>query len=239
MNKLKNIITYILSFSLILSVLLLTVHFCAFDLSFYKKEHRSLKLYNQSLAEYIGFSNNDLDELTEFTLNYLNDPESTLDKQMIINGELKEVFNDDEKSHMVDVRTLNLNSLKFANILLIIVFVCAIILIILKENIYNIFHIYKKTLIFYLIIFAFIGFWILIDFDSFWTTFHKIFFSGNDLWLLDLTKDVLIMIVPPEFFNHLVTKIVITYVIVIFVICFILYFLSRRKMKKNDSRCIV
>ena len=75
---------------------------------------------------------------------------------------------------------------------------------------------------------AVVGSWILIDFDSFWTFFHHIFFAGNDLWLLDLRKDVLIMIVPPDFFNHLVITIVITFIILLVIAYIILSYLSRK-----------
>lgn len=49
-----------------------------------------------------------------------------------------------------------------------------------------------------------------VDFSSFWTTFHKIFFR-NQLWILDPSTDILIMMVPSQFFFDLVTKIGIWY----------------------------
>jgi len=76
-----------------------------------------------------------------------------------------------------------------------------------------------------------LGIWILIDFDSFWTSFHHVFFPSNDLWLLDLRKDILIMIVPPEFFNHLVVTIVVTFIAIIAVSYFGLYSLYKRGAK--------
>ena len=76
----------------------------------------------------------------------------------------------------------------------------------------ELFTVYKKVLIYVAVFIAAVRIWIIIDFDSFWTFFHHIFFAGNDLWLLDLRKDVLIMIVPPEFFNHLVIMIVLSFV---------------------------
>ncbi len=74
-----------------------------------------------------------------------------------------------------------------------------------------------------------LGAWILIDFDGFWTYFHHVFFPGNDLWLLDLRSDILIMIVPPEFFNHLVVTIVITFVSLILLFGLFLYFMNKKE----------
>ncbi|MFQ8777111.1 MAG: DUF1461 domain-containing protein [Roseburia sp.] len=38
------------------------------------------------------------------------------------------------------------------------------------------------------------------DFSKYFVVFHKIFFSGNDLWVLDPHTDMLINIVPEGFF---------------------------------------
>lgn len=232
MLKTKRLLSYIISITFILAALLGVVHFCSFDKSFYESEHSKLMLYGKHINEHIGITNEDLTELTSFTLDYLNDPDASLDKKLVIKGELREVFNDDEKAHMVDVRTLNLNSIYLGIASALIFVICLIVYICIKGDSYYLFSIYKKTLFYALIVFAFIGLWILIDFYSFWTTFHHIFFVGNDLWLLNLHTDVLIMIVPPEFFDHLVTKIVIIFLITIILFGVILYLFSRKKIKE-------
>ena len=86
----------------------------------------------------------------------------------------------------------------------------------------------------YIMIFiGIIGIWVLIDFDGFWTQFHHVFFPSNDLLLLDLRSDILIMIVPPEFFNHLVVTIVVTFVSLVLGFYLILYLLNKKE-KIND-----
>ena len=109
-------ICYLCSFCFILFALLASIHFWCFYEPFYASEHRSLTLYGKSIADHIGINETELDELTHFTLSYLNDKDASLDKQMIVKGQLREVFTDDEKLHMIDVRNLNL----IANKLLII-----------------------------------------------------------------------------------------------------------------------
>ena len=228
----KKIINIVISLSYVLFSFLLAVHFWSFNESFYESEHNRLKLYGKSIAEHIGISNEDLKELTSFTLNYLNDPDASLDIQMVVNGELREIFTDDEKLHMVDVRKLNLT----ANYLLIIsgiVFSVLMIYLIYKKDLNDLYYTYRKVLFYAGIVIGVLGLWIVIDFDSFWTMFHHIFFSGNDLWLLDLRKDILIMIVPPEFFFHLVTIIVISFVALLVVFYMILKSLNGRKVR-ND-----
>lgn len=232
-SKIQKILTYIISISFILGTFLGTVHFCCFNEDFYTREHEKITLYGKSINEHIGISKDELKNLTSFTLDYLNDPNSSLDLEMNIKGEFREVFTDDEKTHMVDVRTLNLASIYICVISFLVFTLCCIYYVVHKGSTYLLFRNYIKTLIYTLLIFTILGSWVLIDFDSFWTLFHKIFFRGNDLWILDLRKDILIMIVPPQFFNDLVVRIIILFILSIVLFGFALYLL-RKKKKNND-----
>ena len=209
--------------------LLGSVHFWCYNESFYKKQHDTLTLYGKPIAEYIGISEEDLVELTHFTLSYLNDPKANLDIQMEVKGEMREIFTDDEKAHMVDVRNLNLA----ANYILIassIIFVVFMILYIKNKSSFTILYRQYLNILKYVMVFVgFLGLWIIIDFDSFWTFFHHIFFSGNDLWLLDLRKDILIMIVPPQFFNNLVIRITVSFIALLILFYLLLKYLSKNK----------
>lgn len=230
-NSLDKILSYIISITLILSAFLGTVHFWCFNESFYTSQHEKIMLYGKHINEYIGISNKQLEELTSFTLEYLNDADATLDKVMNVKGKDREVFTDDEKLHMVDVQKLNLTSVYIMYASIACLFISIIIFIINKCDVRQLYLVFKKCLITFGIVFAFIGLWVFFDFDSFWTFFHKIFFAGNDLWLLDLQRDILIMIVPPEFFNNLVVTILISFVLLISLEFFVLYVLWR---KAND-----
>ena len=226
----RNKLSSIVSLLLILFFLLSAVHFWCFHQPFYDSEHSKLTLYGKSIPEHIGISEDDLKDLTAFTLAYLNNKDASLDRQMIIKGELREVFTDDEKAHMIDVQRLNLT----ANVLLVLSFVIVSVYLFLyvrkKYPIDELYLSYKRVLKYTLIFLAVLGLWILIDFDSFWTMFHHIFFAGNDLWILDLRKDILIMIVPPDFFNHLVIVISISF----FILLLLPVFLYRVCAKRNS-----
>ena len=224
----RRILSDIAGLALILFFLLSAVNFWCFNQSFYDSEHAKLTLYGKSIAQHIGISDEDLKDLTAFTLAYLNDKDASLDRQMTIKGELREVFTDDEKAHMVDVQRLNLaaNSLRIVSFVIVVAFLT--VAIIRKYPMDELYRSYIRVLKYVLLFLAVLGTWILIDFDSFWTMFHHIFFAGNDLWLLDLRKDILIMIVPPDFFNHLVIMIVIT-VFVLILSPVVLYHLFKKR----------
>lgn len=232
-NNINKSLTTLISLFFIISSFLGSVHFWCFNESFYTNEHNQIMLYGKHINEHIGISNEQLKELTSFTLDYLNHSDSSLDLKMEIKGELREVYNDEEKLHMVDVRTLNLYANYILIISIIVLLISIILFIIEKCRISELYFRYKTILKYFIFGFLIIGLWILIDFDSFWIFFHHIFFAGNDLWLLNLRKDILIMIVPPEFFNHLVIRICATFVFILFVSYFLLKYLSRKKIM-ND-----
>ena len=146
---------------------------------------------------------------------------------MSVNGQMREIFTDDEKLHMIDVRNLNLT----ANTLLImtsIISLIAVVYAVFKKELSFLFKAYKKVLMAAGMVLLVLGVWILIDFDSFWTMFHHVFFPTNELWILDLRKDILIMIVPPEFFNHLVITIVVTFIAILALAYFALRFVTKK-----------
>lgn len=222
-----SFIYYICSISFILLSLLSVIHFWCFNESFYQSEHRKLTLNNKSIAEYIGISNDELDELTSFTLNYLNDSNASLNKQMFINGELREVFTDDEKAHMVDVQKLNIASI-YLGFVALIVFISTFLFICFNKLINQFYKANNNVFKLFVVFISILIIWIVIDFNSFWNFFHHVFFAGNDLWILDLSKDILIMIVPPEFFFHLVSTIVISFIIVLIIYYLFIYYLNKR-----------
>lgn len=227
-KKNSNAFYYLISISFVLFALLFSVHFWAFNESFYRKQHDSLLLYDRHIAEYIGFSDDDLAELTHFTLEYLNDYDATLDKKMVINGTMREVFTDDEKLHMIDVRRLNITA-NYLCIISFVIFVAGItVILITGKGSAKLCQAYKQVLLIMLLVISVLGIWIIVDFDSFWDAFHHVFFAGNDLWILDLSKDILIMIVPPDFFNNLVIYIVISFVVLIILFYVFLKIIARK-----------
>lgn len=205
-----------------LSSVITVVDYWCFNNEFYSREYNLL-----NTAEEIGMSNDDLSKTTDVLLNYLKDKDLTLDLKVKVKGELREVFNQREKMHMVDVRDLYQNAILVRNIFLGI-FVFTLILLIIKKDLSYLFISYKKSLLIFLIIFGIIGVFCLIDFDTFWTNFHYIFFPGNDLWLLDPRTDILIMMVPSKFFFDLCVVIVFSIFVILTIMYFVLKILDKR-----------
>ena len=112
-----------------------------------------------------------------------------------------------------------------------------------------VFAVYRRTLIFailFLLLVVGLGAAIVAsDFTHYWTIFHKIFFT-NDLWLLNPRTDLLINIVPEEFFVALVSRCAIRYVISLIVLAVVIvggYFVAlgihKAKKKKASAAALM
>lgn len=184
-------------------VLLMTIlQIYTFNLDFYLNTYEKNNVYATT-----GMNRNDLERATLKLMNYLKDKEDNLDIEAVIHGEKREVFGEREKLHMVDVKHLFLtgNSLKNTGI----VFVVVSLIVILKYA-KNPGREFCRSIVgagVLPIVFAFVLLILMqIDFNKYFTHFHEIFFD-NDLWQLDPNKEVLIQMVPLEFFIEISTKI--------------------------------
>ena len=82
-----------------------------------------------------------------------------------------------------------------------------------------------------------VAFFAYVDFTRFWTLFHHIFFR-NDLWLLNPSTDILIMMVPEGFFYDLVFRIVTYFLAMVVTLyafsCGVIY-LYKNKLEKKEG----
>lgn len=199
---------FVIAGLLIICVMLVTsIEIYALDPSFYEKEYNTLKQ-----AEVIGISREELSEVTKNLIAYTKGERESLDMLSLINGEEREVFNEKEKSHMVDVKALYLAARDLRNIFLIaaVIFIAAGLFIHKKGAVKTLINCYLSVCGMFLFVIAALGFWAALDFNSFWTSFHLLFFSNN-LWLLDPSTDILIMMVPGQFFFDLVMRIILLF----------------------------
>ena len=216
MTKIYKII--IITF-LPLVLLLTTIQIISFDLSYYVDKYDEYEIDKST-----GISQSDLREITDKFLNYLNDIEDDLNIEKNINGERQEIFGETEKLHMVDVKNLFLKGIYIRNFSLIFVILSVIALMIKDKK-----NIGKTLIVSSSISFGFIGLLSMlmyIDFNKYFTYFHKIFFT-NDLWLLNPDTDVLIQMLPLEFFYSIATKIASIFILELIILILIGLYLNK------------
>ena len=190
----------------ILGIVIQWIGILCFDKGFYAREYAKL-----GTAASIGMSQEDLDAATQALLDYTRGAREDLSVTAEIRGERREVFNERETLHMIDVKALYLNAITVTRVLFMLGIAAFITLIIMKNTRRQALKGYHTGNLVFLGIIAVFGIYALIDFTSFWTSFHMIFFT-NDLWLL-YPYERLIQMVPEQFFSDLVARIVILFVI--------------------------
>lgn len=197
----KRKMMYIISiiFLLPLVLLLTTLELASFDKNFYMNKYKE---YN--IVDSTGINMDDLSDITDKLIGYLKDDTDNLHIERNINGTKQEVFGEREVLHMKDVKDLFLMGHTIRNIALLVVILSFIALRIKDKKIIGKTLIISSLISFVLMIILFLL--MNTDFDKYFTHFHEIFFT-NDLWLLDPKTDVLIQMLPLEFFYSIAIKI--------------------------------
>ena len=206
----QQILIIIATVIFLVAVLITSIRICCFDRDFYQNEYEKL-----DTAESIGISKEDLDRVTDRLLGYLEGTYPDLNTEVNINNKLLPVFNEKEITHMIDVKNLYHNAVTVSYVLfgLAALLIVCYSLLSKKNRILRLTEGYLLGNAVFLGIVLGLSVWAIIDFASFWTCFHQIFFS-NDLWILDARTDVLIQMVPSMFFFDLVIKIIILFLII-------------------------
>ena len=198
---------FLYSFSMVL-IMVFTILFSVFTVvntnSFYSQQYREIGADKST-----GVSLENLDQITTMLLDYLNDRRDNLDMQVEKFGQMKQVFDDRETSHMVDVKNLYAFFAKVMCITLIASL--AIMIYLLKKDGKAQFFVgavkgYKSALIIAVILCVIFATAFTVGFNSFWTLFHEVMFT-NDLWLLDPRISTMINMYPLPFWLAMCTVI--------------------------------
>ena len=225
--KLNKIVGTIAMTLLALSLLLTVIDYFCFDRSFYKNQY----LKNNTTA-YTNMNEEDLMKATDTLLDYLRDLRDDIKVEGIVNGAVREIYDERETLHMVDVKALYLNVIKVRNWITIIGIIALLVsLFLYKGNKYYFLRSCFNTgiLILFLIVIA-ILLYALADFNRFWINFHHVFFT-NDLWLLDPNISIMINMFPEPFFREIVLRIIFWYLGIILVLWRVLNIPYKRSLK--------
>ena len=198
--KTKAFFSTIICILSIYALFMTCIDVCAFQRKFFNYEYARL-----NTAEKIGMSKTSLYVATDTLLDYLKDYRDNIDVQVKVHGKMREVFDQREKDHMVDVKNLYQDAMTLRNISLIVIVI--LLLMIAYDNKKEVKEVltytYKRVFIVFMFFLAALVLYAVSDFTTFWTQFHTIFFS-NDLWLLDPSTSIMINMFPEPFFYTLV-----------------------------------
>lgn len=240
MKAFRYILGVLAAFSAIIAMLIGAIEIAAFaDRGFYEKQYEK-----NNVLSTVGMEMDDLMNVTDYMLDYLRGKHDTLSVTTTMRGEQRDFFNDRERAHMEDVQQLNLGAVTVMwcciGICIVSLIALAVSFVLPRQRPEHAFFtvlcrcIVAGTVLFILLV----GIGALIvstDFDRYWRMFHTVFFT-NDLWLLDPSTDMLINIVPLNFFIALVTKcavLFVCFILILFVPSVIYLIITGRKRRRS------
>lgn len=227
-QKVAGLLCKISSVVLIICLLFTCIEFKVFDLDFFQTEY-----IKSDTARNIGMNNTDLMSVTKYLLEYIKGKKDNLRIKSTIQEQERDVFNKKEREHMVDVQNLYINGRTLRNIAVLGSIVLILLAVILARRKFPVIMAksYIAAQIFCAVILLALGAWILFDFDSFWTSFHMLFFT-NDLWLLNPATDIMINMFSSVFFYDLCISVVVLFAS----ICVALMVICKIYLKFDDKR---
>ncbi|OCN03614.1 hypothetical protein A4S06_05520 [Erysipelotrichaceae bacterium MTC7] len=224
---LKVFLSAILALCIWVGVLFGCVEGFALQRSFFESQDARLGIH-----ERMHVSEDDYTKAMGNVLSYIKGERDSISTNITYNDKARDMFNEKEAEHMVDVKDLYLN-FRFVAIVCVVFAVLLLLILILDapREFIAVFSVgYLRMSIIFMICLGALGIYAAIDFTSFWNAFHGVFFS-NDLWLLNPATDFMIRMLPEAVFQALVTRILLVFVGVFMIIglgCFI-YLLRRKK----------
>lgn len=237
MKKSSKVAGVLAVLGLLVSCLYGSIEFHAFHANYYKSEYQKL-----NTAESIGMSNEALFEATDALLDYLKGKRSDISCIQEVNGTRREVFDQREKDHMVDVLALYQNASKVCLTFIGVGLLSLGYLFYLVKSkkrelscvLWDVKDGFRQVVSAFLIVALGLVVYALVDFSRFWTTFHEIFFN-NDLWLLDPRISIMINMFPEEFFFGMVMRIALTFIGTFCGTSMLYYYLVKKQQRKTNE----
>lgn len=195
----KSFLAYLFNICLIIICVVSGIKSIALDPSFYEKRYEKYDFYDT-----LHVSSEDLNQSIHVLLDYIEDNRDDI----VVYIDEQEVFNDREKTHMVDVKNLYQKALKVMYVSIgAAMGILFYFLLFEKRYLSFLTRGFLRVLYTVLMFLSFFGIWIFTDFTSFWNWLHTLLFT-NDLWLLDPRTSFMINMLPEIIFNQLVLAIV-------------------------------
>lgn len=216
--KTKRILKYTIFILLILCITdiiyLTSFKLNAFSERFYSKEFEKYNIYGE-------FPDKDIDKINSELLLYLKDKKDDYDTAL---------FNQEEVDHLKDVKVLiqKINIFYYSILIISILLIVALFLLGKDDFLKNLTRVLFFGGLFTLFIAIVLLVLVMLNFDGFFTFFHKIFFPQGG-WLFS-SSDNIIKLYPSGFFYDIAKKIFLNVVLYgnILILAAVLIFFSRK-----------
>jgi integral membrane protein (TIGR01906 family) len=150
------------------------------------------------VAATTGLDDPQLQRIADAFVTYFQAPPGQIQMQVTAFGQSRLLFNDREVAHMEDVQALIQFFLRLQLVAAAAVVLRLVVALFVDRGVVNLGRDMLLSTALMVAVILLVGVASAIDFDALWTRFHQIAFR-NDLWLLDPTRDYLIMLFPEPF----------------------------------------
>lgn len=223
----KKSVNVFINLLLIFAILFTSIIYVATDTNYMEKlfEKNNTTLYT-------GLSAEDLKEANKVLIDYLKGEREDILMEASVNGKYREVFDERETLHMVDVKEL-FSILKISTIISLSVSILGYLCLFLKNKKLGleVFSKFWKVFLGVSILVIVLGIMVFFNFQWFWIRFHLTFFN-NDLWLLDPNVSVMINMYPLEFFYSCCKRIIIFFISLVLPLFVGSYYINYKKNKE-------
>ncbi|MCL2376317.1 MAG: TIGR01906 family membrane protein [Defluviitaleaceae bacterium] len=150
--------------------------------------------------EVVNMQPEHLHEVTRHMIRYMQGREDNLQIMTIVGGEARYFFSDIEIRHMIDVQDLfTAGNVLINTSIALFALTLAVFVIFGRDKIWHLLKGWQIVSVAVFSVFALLVFLIGINWHNAFVIFHEIFFN-NDYWILNPRVDLLVNIVPYNFF---------------------------------------
>lgn len=222
--------------------LLIACLYTSIEIHGFNKKYYENKYTELNTAEDIGMSNDALFDATFTLLDYLKDKRDDIHCVQEVNGVSREIFDERETAHMIDVKELYINVKKVCISLSLLGLLSFLILLYfvkfkgyeIREMIKDMMDGLRQVVCAFAIVISGLLFYAFVDFSRFWTMFHEIFFD-NDLWLLDPRVSIMINMFPENFWFGMVIRMAITFIVSFCGLAAFFYWIAHKRMNQFEK----
>lgn len=209
-NAVYTALLAIAALLIIIAVLFTSLQICINQRNWYYESY-----VKYGTAKETQISDEEMTEAIFRLIDYMEGRADSIQLSVTENGQTVEMYNRQEIDHMVDVRALYQawRAVRTYGGMLAAITIAVCMLTLPKGQRIGMlccgFLIAAAVFGAVLIV---LGIWVAVDFNSFWTEFHHLFFT-NDLWLMDYRTCRMIRICPLQLFNDIVVRFALMFLI--------------------------
>lgn len=209
-NAVYTALLAIAALLIIIAVLFTSLQICVNQRSWYYESYVKYGTAKETLI-----SDEEMTEAIFRLIDYMEGRADSIQLSVSENGQTVEMYNQQEIDHMVDVRALYQawRAVRtYGGILAVIIIAVCMATLPKGERMGMLCRGFLIAAAVFGAVLIVLGIWVAVDFNSFWTEFHHLFFT-NDLWLMDYRTCRMIRICPLQLFNDIVVRFALMFLI--------------------------